>query len=153
MVEMTKKLRLILHRFFTDDPYAPVIRSVQMIFRHLIVVSLMLAVSATDCIRGGDGNERVDAFFKALASGNPDTFEAMAKEHYTPELLARRTPADRGRWSTHPRRLRATVARGVQKRNEGPVTLSVRGATGMQGTIELTLEAPPAERITRVAVR
>ena len=46
-------------------------------------------------VQAGVGKTRVDAFFKALASGNPDTFEAMAKEHYAPELLARRTPADR----------------------------------------------------------
>ena len=95
----------------------------------------------------------MDAFFKALASGNPDTFEAMAKEHYAPELLARRTPADRRQMVE---RIRAdfgqmTLGR-IERSTDGPVTLAVRGATGMQGTIEVTLEAPPAERITRVAI-
>ena len=50
---------------------------------------------ATIDVQAGMGRQRVDAFFKALASGDPDAFEAMAKEHYTPEMLARRTPADR----------------------------------------------------------
>ena len=44
---------------------------------------------------GGMGKQRADAFFKALASGDPDAFEAMANKHYTPETLARRTPAER----------------------------------------------------------
>ncbi len=38
---------------------------------------------------------RVDAYLDALASGSPDAFEAMATEHYTPELLARTAPQRR----------------------------------------------------------
>ena len=33
----------------------------------------------------------VDAFFSALASGDPDTFETMARVHCTPGFLERRT--------------------------------------------------------------
>ena len=80
-----------------------------MTFRQLITAGLVLAGSIATAaqtpattpaaapvdVQAGVGKTRVDAFFKALASGNPDTFEAMAKEHYAPELLARRTPADR----------------------------------------------------------
>ena len=74
---------------------------------------------------------------------NPDAFEAMAKEHYTPEMLARRTPADRKQMVERIRGDFGQLTLGaIERRNEGPVTLGVRGATGMQGTIELTLEAP-----------
>ena len=139
-----------------------------MTFRQLISTGLVLASSVATAaqtpgtspaastqvdVQAGVGKTRVDAFFKALASGNSDTFEAMAKEHYAPDLLARRTPADRKQMVE---RIRAdfgqmTLGR-IEKSPDGPVTLAVRGATGMQGTIEVTLEAPPAERITRVAI-
>jgi D-alanyl-D-alanine carboxypeptidase len=131
-----------------------------MIVRLLIAASLVMATSIAHAaqtptvdVQAGAGKARVDAFFKALASGNPDTFEAMAKEHYAPELLARRTPADRKQMVE---RIRAdfgpmTLGR-MERSKDGPMTLSVRGATGMQGSIEITLEAPPAERITRVAI-
>ncbi len=139
-----------------------------MTLRQLITTGLVLASSVATAaqtpgptpaastqvdVQAGVGKTRVDAFFKALASGNPDTFEAMAKEHYAPDLLARRTPADRKQMVE---RIRAdfgqmTLGR-IEKSTDGPVTLAVRGATGMQGTIEVTLEAPPAERITRVAI-
>ena len=81
-----------------------------MTLRQLITTGLVLASSLAAAaqtpgttpaastqvdVQAGVGKTRVDAFFKALASGNPDTFEAMAKEHYAPDLLARRTPADR----------------------------------------------------------
>lgn len=36
-----------------------------------------------------DIRARVDAYVKALSSGSPDQFEAMATENFTPELLAR----------------------------------------------------------------
>lgn len=36
-----------------------------------------------------DIRARIDAYVKALSSGSPEQFEAMAKEHFTPELLDR----------------------------------------------------------------
>src|SRR6516165_9941909 len=36
-----------------------------------------------------DIRARIDAYVKALASGSPDRFDAMAEENFTPELLAR----------------------------------------------------------------
>ena len=37
--------------------------------------------------------EHIDAYVKALASGSAEQYEAMAKQHFTPQLLAR-TPID-----------------------------------------------------------
>ena len=139
-----------------------------MTFRLLITASLLVTGGMTSAgqtpaaptpdkpridVQAGVGKQRVEAFFTALASGNPDAFEAMAKEHYAPEQLARRTPADRKQMVE---RIRADFEQltlgAIEKSTDGPVTLNVRGTTGLQGTIELTLEPPPSERITRVGV-
>ena len=119
-----------------------------MTFRYLVATGAIVATAITAAAQPGMGRQRVDAFFKALASGDPDAFEAMAKEHYTPEMLARRTPADRRQMVERIKADFGQLTLGeVNRRKDGPVTLGVRGATGMQGTIELTLEPPPAERI------
>lgn len=140
-----------------------------MTLRQLITAGLLIASGAAPAaqapatpapagktqidVPAGMGKQRVDAFFTALASGDPVAFEAMAKAHYVPELLSRRTPADRKQMVERVRGDFGQLTLGrVEKRRDGPVTLEVRGATGMQGTIEITLEAPPTERIARVAI-
>lgn len=129
-----------------------------MTFRQVMTASLviaggMTAAAQTPATTTQAGTARIDAFFKALASGNPDAFEAMAKEHYVPELLARRTPADRKQMVERIRADFGQLTLGtIERSKDGQVTLNVRGATGLQGTIEVTLEPPPAERITRVAI-
>src|SRR5262249_6026986 len=42
-----------------------------------------------------DFRPRVDAYVKALSSGSPEQFDAMAKENFTPELLERTAPQRR----------------------------------------------------------
>ena len=132
-----------------------------MTFRLLITASVLVAGGMTAAAQtpeattmAGVGKQRVEAFFNALASGNPDAFEAMAKEHYAPEQLARRKPADRKQMVE---RIRADFGQltlgAIEKSKDGPVTLNVRGTTGLQGAIELTLEPPPSERITRVGIQ
>ena len=140
-----------------------------MTFRQLITAGLLIASGAAPAaqapampaptsktqidVPAGMGKQRVDAFFTALASGDPAAFEAMAKAHYMPELLARRTPDDRKQMVERIRGDFGQLTLGrIEKRRDGPVTLEVRGATGMQGTIEITLEAAPTERIARVAI-
>lgn len=104
-------------------------------------------------VQAGPGRQRIDAFFKALSSGDADAFEAMAKEHFQPETLARRTPQDR---KTLVERIRADFGQltldRMERRPDGTVTLAVRGTTGLQGRIELTLETAPSERITRIGI-
>jgi D-alanyl-D-alanine carboxypeptidase len=128
-------------------------RSVPMTLRYLAATGAIVATAITATAQPDMGRQRVDAFFKALASGDPATFEAMAKEHYTPEMLARRTPAERSQMLERIRGDFGQLTLGeISRRKDGSVALSVRGTTGMQGTIELTLEPPPAERITRVGI-
>ena len=124
-----------------------------MTFRYLVATCAIVATAITAAAQPDLGRQRVDAFFKALASGDPDAFEAMAKEHYTPEMLARRTPADRKQMLERIRGDFGQLTLGeINRRKDGPVTIGVRGATGMQGSIELALEPPPTERIMRVAI-
>jgi CubicO group peptidase (beta-lactamase class C family) len=103
---------------------------------------------AGDVVKG-----RADAFFKALASGNAETFEAMAREHFQPELLARRTAADRKQMVERIQTDFGQMTLGsTEVAPDSVVTLNVRGATGLQGTIALTLEAEPTRRIARIAI-
>ena len=110
-----------------------------MTLRQLITTGLVLASSVATAaqtpgttpvasahvdVQAGVGKTRVDAFFKALASGNPDTFEAMANEHYAPELLARRTPADRKQMVE---RIRADFGQMTLGRIERMRVTSLRG--------------------------
>ncbi|MGE5360378.1 MAG: serine hydrolase domain-containing protein [Bacteroidales bacterium] len=96
---------------------------------------------------------RVDAFFAALASGDAEKFEAMARENFEPAYLARRSADER----------KALVARihadfgemtlaGVRAEAGGPAVLDVRGATGMAGRVELTFEPAAPYRITGVGI-
>lgn len=125
-----------------------------MTSRWMTIVAVLCAGAVGVAAQAPMGKTRVDAFFTALASGNADTFEAMAREHFEPETLARRTPADRTQLVE---RVKADFGQltldTIDRRQDGPVRLRVRGTTGLQGTIELTLGPPPAERITRVGIQ
>src|SRR5215467_13925278 len=48
------------------------------------VLALFLAASQSPDIQA-----RIDAYVKALSSGSPEQFEAMAHENFTPELIDR----------------------------------------------------------------
>jgi CubicO group peptidase (beta-lactamase class C family) len=100
-----------------------------------------------------EARARVDAFFQALAGGDPDKFEAMARENYTPDLLARRTPAERKGLLDRIKEDFGTLTLGaVQMVDAGKVMFLIRGSTGMEGRVEITLEAASPRRIERVAV-
>lgn len=122
--------------------------------RSAMIPTLLPAGTVAMAAQTPVGKTRVDAFFRALASGNADAFEAMAKEHLEPEMLARRTPADRTQMVA---RVKADFGEmtldTIDRRTDGPVKLRVRGTTGLQGTIELTLGPPPEERISRVGIQ
>jgi CubicO group peptidase (beta-lactamase class C family) len=97
---------------------------------------------------------RAEAFFAALASGSPDNYEAMVQANGTPAFLKRRTPDER----------RAMVERvrvdfgalslvALDQPDESHVTMRVRGATGLEGRIELTVEAAPPHRIDGAGIQ
>jgi CubicO group peptidase (beta-lactamase class C family) len=97
---------------------------------------------------------RVDCFFEALRSGDPEKFEAMARENYTPDLLAKRTPAERKSFVERIRQdFGALTLDSVQMLDAVTVAFSIKGATGLQGRVELTLEPASPRRIERVAVK
>src|SRR5512147_944889 len=54
-----------------------------------------LTVSALAQAQDPQVKARADAFFRALASGDADKYEAMAREHFEPAFLARRSPDER----------------------------------------------------------
>ena len=96
----------------------------------------------------------IDAYVTALSNGSPDQFEAMAREHFSPELLAR--TADRRA---------ATVTRvhedfgALQIANQRMTTpfsveLAMHSATNsMPLTIMMEFEEQPPYRITQVGIR
>jgi len=48
-----------------------------------------IALVSVPAAQPPDVRARIDAYVTALSSGSPQQFEAMAKEHFTPELFAR----------------------------------------------------------------
>lgn len=93
------------------------------------------------------------AFFDALASGNAERFEAMATERFSPDLLARRSAADRQQLLARiTADFGALTLVGMRRTSDEGVTLVVRGASGLEGRFELTLEAAPPHRITTFGV-
>lgn len=97
---------------------------------------------------------RVDAFFQALASGDPEKFEAMAHENYTPEMLGGRTPAERKGLAQRIRDDFGTLTLGpVQMLDANTVAFTIRGSTDLEGRVELTLESEPPRRVQGVAIK
>jgi CubicO group peptidase (beta-lactamase class C family) len=97
----------------------------------------------------------LDAFGQALASGNADDFEAMAKRHFAPALLEKQPAAER---AARYRELVAEFGRittGSVRREgpEAPLRMDVTGSKGVSGFITLTLEASAPFRITSMGVQ
>jgi CubicO group peptidase (beta-lactamase class C family) len=118
----------------------------------ILLVALAGGVAAAQQAGDLPVKARIDAFFQALASGDAAKYEAMAREHFGPDFLARRTPEERKQMVERVRADFGTLSLGgVQVRN-GTATLQIRGTTGLEGRCELTFEAATASRITRVAI-
>jgi CubicO group peptidase (beta-lactamase class C family) len=120
----------------------------------LLAAFITLVVSALGA-QGPDPavKSRLDAFVAALGSGDADRYEAMAKEAFAPEFLAKRTAADRRQFvqRVHGDFGALTVQR-VLRNPEGMLTLHVRGATGLEGRIEMRIEDAPPHRITSLGI-
>lgn len=96
----------------------------------------------------------IDAYVAALSSGSADRFEAMAKGHFTPELLAR-NPDQRPRMveRVHADFGGLSIA-GITMTGETHADVAVRSATNtMPVTIAMDFETPPPFRIAGVAIR
>lgn len=93
------------------------------------------------------------AFFDALASGNSQTFEVMARERFAPDHLAKRTPADR---KDLVERLAGDLGKmtlaSVQNIDNEHLVLVVNGSTGTTARIELRVDPAPPYRITGIGI-
>jgi D-alanyl-D-alanine carboxypeptidase len=95
---------------------------------------------------------RIDGFVAALNAGS-DQYEAMAADAFMPDLLAKRSAADRRGFVERIRaEFGAISASRVMRGQDGVLTLHVRGATGLEGRIELGLEPEPPHRIVSIGV-
>jgi CubicO group peptidase (beta-lactamase class C family) len=119
-----------------------------------VVLAGLVAVAAVSIAAQGSGPGAVArAFFDALASGSAERFEAMAKERYAAPLLERRTPQERAEFVARIRDDFGTLTLGgIRNVNDEQLTLQVRGSSGFEGRIELTVEAGAPHRITAVRV-
>jgi D-alanyl-D-alanine carboxypeptidase len=120
----------------------------------VLVVLVAAAPVAPPAAQRPEIRDHIDAYVKALSSGAPESFEAMAREHFTPELLARnadqraamlaRVHADFG------------ALRIVDERMTAPTHAELDMASAINSmplTIGMDFEAQPPYRITQVALR
>jgi CubicO group peptidase (beta-lactamase class C family) len=102
----------------------------------------------------GAARDRVKAIVAAIESGDPDRFEAAAQAHFAPDLLARRTPADRRqlveRLTTDFGRIKVG---SMDRARDGRVRVAIGGSTGLEGTLELVLDPADGDRITRLGIQ
>jgi CubicO group peptidase (beta-lactamase class C family) len=122
------------------------------------VLALALAAGASTPVAqqiGGPEPEiraHIDAFTAALRGASAAEYEAMAQAHFSPALLARATPADRRAIFERIRGDFGAITVSGIRVIDGVASIAVRGATGMAGRFELTLEEASPFRITRIAV-
>src|SRR5512143_1687713 len=98
--------------------------------------------------------EHIETLVGALSSGSPDTFEAMARQHFAPALLAARSADER---SQMVRRVHAdfgelTVER-IESDSPGEVSVRVKGSKGGTLRLRLTLEPSAPFRIARLGIQ
>ncbi|MDQ3069305.1 MAG: beta-lactamase family protein [Acidobacteriota bacterium] len=81
-------------------------------------------------------------FFDAYNSGKPAEWEAMAKKHFTPALLAKRDAAGRKALYEKMRAEFGALTRDRVERSgpDAPLSISVKGANGASATITMTLD-------------
>lgn len=96
----------------------------------------------------------VDALLKALNGDSAEAWEKMAQEHFSPDMLKKRTPEERQKlWQRmHGDLGKVTMERGVRKGPDAPLELHVKGSTGMNATLVLDLEAETPFRIKGMRV-
>lgn len=97
---------------------------------------------------------RIDAFVKALSSGSPDQFEAMARANYTPELLDRTSATRRTTVARIHSDFGAMTVAGADMSTPTHATLQMHSATNdMPLAIEIDFEATAPFRIASVSIR
>ena len=120
-------------------------------------VVLCLCVTATFASGqppAADAKARATAFFQALASGKADAFETMAQEQFAPEMLARRTPADRKNMVAQiTNDFGALTLQQTTVVDDETVNMVIRGAKGLEGAVEVKLQPAAPRKILSVAIQ
>lgn len=116
------------------------------------VTIIALAAALAVPVRGQDQRPevrvRVDAFAAALGTLSVEGFEAMAQQHFTPAMLARRSAADRGAMVAQLKDdLGALTVRRIQLQPNGSATIVAQGSTGAVGRFTLSFQSAPPYRI------
>jgi D-alanyl-D-alanine carboxypeptidase len=96
----------------------------------------------------------IESVVKAVNADGPDAFEAMAKAHFAPGYLARQTRDDRARLAAQIRKQFGTVTRDrvIRDGPDEPLQMHVKGSTGANGVITLTLDPSSSVKISDIKV-
>jgi D-alanyl-D-alanine carboxypeptidase len=136
--------------------------SMRVWFRLILTVCAAILLSqgpigAQQVVTGGpppDVRALLDAFMKAFNSGSATEWEAMARERFSADHLAKRPADERKQMYEKLRADFGAVTLGQVRRRgpDAPLDLHVTGATGATGvfSIELTASSPP--RIANLSV-
>src|SRR5262249_38763331 len=124
------------------------------IARSIFTLALVTALAPPLGAQRPEIRARIDAYVKALSSGSVAQFEAMAKDHFTPELLARNTDQrPRMVGGGHADFGELAIA-GEDVTSPTHVDVAMKsGINSMPLTIAMDFEAAPPFRIAGVALR
>jgi CubicO group peptidase (beta-lactamase class C family) len=90
---------------------------------------------------------RLEAFYRAFASGSSETFETMAAENFTPELLAQSSAERRKvRFDRIVSDFGKVALTGIEIQAKGAV-LTFEGAKGLAAHVDVDMEPKPPYRI------
>ena len=130
-----------------------------MIPIRVLAILAVAAVAAPAVLRAQPGGApapevraHVDAFVEAMRGSSADAYEAMAQAHFTPALLGRFTPADRRAMFERMRGDFGAITVTSVRVVDGVASIAARGASGLAGRFELTLEPSAPFRVVRLGV-
>jgi hypothetical protein len=123
----------------------------------LAVLSFVhMRLGGQEVVTGGPRPEMralLDAFAKGL-NGAPESWEAMAKERFSPAFLKERSSDERKALFDKIRAQFGTVTfeRVTREDTDAPLQVHVKGSTGAVGTVELTIEESATPRIAKIVI-
>ena len=108
------------------------------------LLGLSAPAAAQDVVVSGSPRPEIRALidaFVAAFNGTPAGWEAMARAHFTPELLAKRTAEERAAMHRQLREEFGTIDPAEIRRRgpDAPLELMIEGSTGAKGSIALHL--------------
>jgi D-alanyl-D-alanine carboxypeptidase len=118
------------------------------------MLAALAVAAAHPTAQGPDPEVRahVDALIEAINSGDPAKFEAMAEQHFAPEMLKRRTPEDRRQVLARLKSDPGTISADRIRRDNETLTLELHTSTGMNARLRLGIEAHTPHRFTSLGI-